>query len=58
MPRPLRLKRRRKHRKERPLKRPKELLLWMTWAKFNMEVILLKRGFLSEFKKMFSKLKD
>jgi hypothetical protein len=58
MPRQLRLKRKRKHRKGRPVKRPKELLLWMTWAKFNMEVILLKRGFLSESKKMFSKLKD
>ena len=58
MPRRLRLKKRRKPKKGRPLKRPKELLLWMTWAKFNMEVILLKRGFLSESKKMFSKLKD
>jgi hypothetical protein len=58
MLRRLRLKRRKRRKKGRPLKRPKELLLWMTWAKFYMEVILLKRGFLSESKKMFSKLKD
>ena len=58
MPRRLKLKRRRRPRKGRQLRRLKELLLWMTWGKFNMEVILLKRGFLSEFKKMFSKLKD
>jgi hypothetical protein len=58
MQRRLRLKRRKRPRKERLLRRLKESLLWMTWAKFNMEVILLKRGFLSESKKMFSKLKD
>jgi hypothetical protein len=53
-----RLKRRRKLKRKRPPRRLKGLLQWMTLAKFNMGVILLKRVFLSEYKKMFSKLKD
>jgi len=58
MPKRQRPKRRRRPWKEKPQRRPKGSLQWMGLAKFNMEVIWLKRTFLSESKKMFSKLKD
>jgi len=58
MPKLQRQKRRRRPRRRKPQRRPKGSLPWMALAKFNMQVILLKRPFLSESKKMFSKLKD